>query len=299
MRTLQAFDRVATLGGVTRAADQLGTSQAAVSRHIKQLEDALGVALTRRSGRGIVLTPAGRSYWDDIAPALEAMRHAGMRAQQAGNDLTIACTHEVSHLLLMPRFAQLRQSLRKGVHVRILTCEYGAIPAVVDAGADIIFEYRKSAPKQAAAAILPEQIMPVATAEFIRRNARTLRKPAGQWHGVRRLTLTKDNSGWATWEDWFAHCDVTPPEAPVETFDNYVYALEAAVRAEGIVLAWRGFADHYLDVGSLVPIADAWLDQGAKLYACLTEQGMTNQHARKFLRTLATQFVDQRTRRTT
>lgn len=290
IRTLQAFERVAVSGGVTRAAHELGTSQSAISRHIKLLEQELGVALITRSGRGIVLTPEGRTYWDDIAPALRALRQASARLIRSSNDLTIACTHEVSHLLLMPQFAELRRALRKDAHVRILTCEYDAIPAMVDAGADIIFEYRKSAPEREASVILREAIMPVATPEFVRMNSRLLNKPSDQWRGIRRLTLTKSNSGWATWEDWFAHQGGEPPRAPIETFDNYVYALEAATRDEGIVLAWHGFADHYLATRSLTPIADDWLDCGSKLYACLTVHGSANQHAKRCLRFLEVKF---------
>jgi len=93
-----------------------------------------------------------------------------------------------------------------------------------------------------------------------------------------------------TWEDWFAHQGGEPPTAPIEMFDNYVYALEAATRDEGIVLAWHGFADHYLATGSLTPIADDWLDCSFKLYACLTVHGSANQHAKRCLRFLEARF---------
>lgn len=303
LSALQAFDRVARLGGVTRAAADLGTSQSAVSRHLKQLERELGAPLFARDGRGVVLTQEGQAYWEAVGPALEALRAAGERVRRSDGAVTIACTHEVSHLLLMPRYAALRRALTRGgrreAPLRILTCEYEAAPAMVDAGADIIFEYRArsgvsraeaalaSAFEPGAAAILSEAIAPAASPALLERRPALRDAPPETWRGVRRLALTKRNSGWATWEDWFAGAGAAPPSASAETFDNYVYALEAAARGEGLVLAWRGFADAYLNNGSLVRLSPDWWFSGRTLYARLTAHGASNERAGVCLRFLA------------
>lgn len=57
--TLRSFVAVADLGGVTKAAGFLHLTQSAVSMQIKRLEEALGLALLDRSGRGVTLTAAG------------------------------------------------------------------------------------------------------------------------------------------------------------------------------------------------------------------------------------------------
>ena len=51
--TLIAFEATARLGGVSRAAEELSTSQSAVSRHIRKLEMALGVMLFDRRSRNL------------------------------------------------------------------------------------------------------------------------------------------------------------------------------------------------------------------------------------------------------
>lgn len=56
LRTLVAAEE---LGGFNRAADQVGRSQSAVSHQIRRLEEQLGEALYRKSGRGLALTEAG------------------------------------------------------------------------------------------------------------------------------------------------------------------------------------------------------------------------------------------------
>lgn len=287
IRTLLAFETVAKLGGVTRAAEELGTSQAAISRHIKRLEEELGIPLLVRSGRGVVLSAEGMAYWKDLGPALGMLRQAGARARASASELTVACTHEVSHLVIMPRFAQVRSALGRRARIRILTCEYQAIPAMVDAGADIVFEYRTKQPNRRATAILREAIAPAAAPDFIDRHASVLRRPPGRWSKIPRLELTKENSGWATWEHWFAAQQADCPAAPVDTFDNYVYALEAATRGDGMVLAWQGFADRYLEAGALVPLVKDWHICGPTLFACLTEAGARNPLAKTFLRFLS------------
>ncbi|MGI9381781.1 MAG: LysR family transcriptional regulator [Methyloligellaceae bacterium] len=59
LRQLTVFRAVASLGGFTRAANELGLTQPAVSLQVKQLEDQLGLALFERGGRKLELTAAG------------------------------------------------------------------------------------------------------------------------------------------------------------------------------------------------------------------------------------------------
>mgnify|MGYP006274032655 CR=1 FL=1 len=56
---LRSFVAVAETGGVTRAAGLLNLTQSAVSMQLKRLEEAIGLALLERSGRGVALTGAG------------------------------------------------------------------------------------------------------------------------------------------------------------------------------------------------------------------------------------------------
>ena len=56
LRTLVAAQQ---LGGFNRAADQVGRSQSAVSQQIRRLEEQVGEALYRKSGRGVALTEVG------------------------------------------------------------------------------------------------------------------------------------------------------------------------------------------------------------------------------------------------
>ncbi|MBP2300727.1 LysR family transcriptional regulator [Azospirillum picis] len=60
---VQSFTMLAEVGSFTRAAGRLGLTQAAVSQHVRHLEDRLGPLLIRHP-RGVELTPAGAALLD-------------------------------------------------------------------------------------------------------------------------------------------------------------------------------------------------------------------------------------------
>lgn len=67
---LKSFYYIATLGGISKAAQVVHRSQPAVSRQLRALEESLGSTLFERKGRQkFILTPAGRrllSFADDV-----------------------------------------------------------------------------------------------------------------------------------------------------------------------------------------------------------------------------------------
>lgn len=63
-RRLHYFITVADLGSLGRAAEALHIAQPALSRQIRLLEDAVGTPLMTRTTSGMVLTAAGKAYYD-------------------------------------------------------------------------------------------------------------------------------------------------------------------------------------------------------------------------------------------
>src|SRR5258707_5877619 len=59
VRHLQLVAAVADVGSLTRAGDRLHLTQSALSHQLRDIESRLGVALFRRAGKRLVLTPAG------------------------------------------------------------------------------------------------------------------------------------------------------------------------------------------------------------------------------------------------
>lgn len=75
---LEVFCMVAELGSLSLAAERIGIAQPVVSAHIKALSDKVGVPLTVRSGRRVVLTEEGQKVYrwarDIVSRTLELER---------------------------------------------------------------------------------------------------------------------------------------------------------------------------------------------------------------------------------
>ncbi|NWD68932.1 LysR family transcriptional regulator [Pseudomonas gingeri] len=80
---LASFIAVAELGNFTRSAERLGVTQAAISQHVKHLENQFGPLLIRRP-RKVELTPAGTALLEYGAQMERANRV--FQAQLAGSE---------------------------------------------------------------------------------------------------------------------------------------------------------------------------------------------------------------------
>lgn len=76
LAAVRVFEAAARHGNFTRAAEELGMTQAAVSYQMKLLEERIGAPLFARSGRGIALTDLGRRIAPQISTAFDAMGDA-------------------------------------------------------------------------------------------------------------------------------------------------------------------------------------------------------------------------------
>jgi DNA-binding transcriptional LysR family regulator len=84
LRQLRYFIAVAEEGNVHRAAIRLHVSQPPLTRHIKTLEDSLGVQLFRRTHWGVELTQAGQQLLAEVRHVHALIDHAVDRARRTG-----------------------------------------------------------------------------------------------------------------------------------------------------------------------------------------------------------------------
>jgi DNA-binding transcriptional LysR family regulator len=82
MRHLECFLAVAEELHFTRAAQRLHLSQPPLSRHIKELEQELGVTLFQRTRRNVTLTDAGRAYQQRVHAILSQLERARQEARR-------------------------------------------------------------------------------------------------------------------------------------------------------------------------------------------------------------------------
>jgi DNA-binding transcriptional LysR family regulator len=89
----RVFAAVIEAGGFTRAAQRLGLSRAATSKHVLRLEERLGARLLHRTTRRVSVTAAGRTFYEQcrriLADLDEAERSAGELHNEPRGELRV------------------------------------------------------------------------------------------------------------------------------------------------------------------------------------------------------------------
>lgn len=107
---LRSFLTVAELGNFTRSAERLGLTQAAVSQHVKYLEDEFGPLLIRRP-RHVELTPAGVAlldYGSDMERASRALQTRLSGADETHGEISLVTPGSIG-LTLYPLLLDYQQ----------------------------------------------------------------------------------------------------------------------------------------------------------------------------------------------
>jgi len=111
---LRSFLAVVESGSLSAAAKSIGATQPTLSRHIRELESALGVSLFTRSAQGLDPTDAARGLVEDARAMGAAAQALNLKAQGRTQQLTgtvrITASVIVSTLMLPPVLARLRQA---------------------------------------------------------------------------------------------------------------------------------------------------------------------------------------------
>ncbi|MGK6314212.1 pca operon transcription factor PcaQ [Neorhizobium sp. DT-125] len=123
-RHLHTFVEVARQKSVVKAAEILNVSQPAVTKTIRELEEALGVSVFEREGRGIRITRYGEVFLRHAGAALTALRQGMDSVSQelfdAAPPVRIGALPTVS-TRVMPRAMTLFLAENTGSRVKIVT----------------------------------------------------------------------------------------------------------------------------------------------------------------------------------
>ncbi len=106
---VEAFVRIAELGSFTRAAEAMGTVQAAMSLKLKRLEDRLGCRLIERTPRHVQLSARGAAFLEHARELLAAHDRALATFAQARRRLTIGISDHVAGPELPALIARMNQ----------------------------------------------------------------------------------------------------------------------------------------------------------------------------------------------
>lgn len=111
LNALRAFEAAGRHESFTAAAEELFVTHAAVSRHIRELEEWLGTDLFDRTGRGVRLTDAGRRYGVRLTPLFDNMAEATLEAAAQGKvrTLNVSVEPSIASRWLVPRLGRFNE----------------------------------------------------------------------------------------------------------------------------------------------------------------------------------------------
>lgn len=96
LERMRSFVRVAERGSLSAVARELGLGQSTVTRHLNELEQALGVALLSRTTRRVTLTEEGSRYYQNCLAILRLVEQASDEARSTSDALSgtvrVSCT---------------------------------------------------------------------------------------------------------------------------------------------------------------------------------------------------------------
>ncbi len=96
LERMRTFVRVAERGSLSAVARELGVGQSTVTRHLGELEAALGVPLLSRTTRRVTLTDEGSRYYGECLTILRLVEQAGDavrdRQRAAAGTIRLSCT---------------------------------------------------------------------------------------------------------------------------------------------------------------------------------------------------------------
>jgi DNA-binding transcriptional LysR family regulator len=105
--TVQAFLLVAELQSFTRAAEALGTTQAAVSMKLQRLEAVVGKRLVERSPRAVKLTADGSAFLENARALMNAHDRALSGPMQTPQQMSLGISDHAAGAELVPLLEKL------------------------------------------------------------------------------------------------------------------------------------------------------------------------------------------------
>ena len=252
---LRAFDAVARLGGVRRAAEVLDLDHAVVSRHLRTLEAWTGSALIERSRAGAILTEEGARYHKRIAQAMDNIAGATLDLMKRSDNrrLLIWCMPGFAFHWLMQRLNQF-EAANPGLDIELRPTDVCPDFAKHEADLDVRFAPIYGQPLTLAPGVQSVEVaqpptIPLASPDYLGAHP-----PIRTCHDLLGHQLLHEESFdvWACWlsgHGVIGHGDLTGPR-----LWHAHLTLDAARRGRGIALGNHLIAADDLAAGRLVEV---------------------------------------------
>ncbi len=253
LNALRAFAAVYETGGIRSAARALDVTHSSVSRHLRFLEDSLGVALLDRdhNHRKLRFTPEGERLGQASGEALSLLGSAvtGIRESHHRNSIVISTAPRFASCWLMERIHRFNGK-HPWIEISVLVDQKLTRPS--DLGADIGIRIGDGAWAESEYRLLmDETLFPVCSPRYAERLGNP--RDSAVLGNAKLLHDRDSQTSWEVWRnafdlDWF---DPTPGPR----FASSDMVLDAASKGLGVALARGRMAESELRKGRLVRLA--------------------------------------------
>ena len=244
LNALRAFEATARLRSFSAAATELSVTHGAVSRHIRMLEDSLGLPLLKRSAHGTEATVEGQRMAEGLSTAFNLIQST--IEQLKPGPLTLSCSESIMMYWLIPRLARFQEA-NPEVELRF-NMGYGAVDFTHDNISVAIRLSTIEPPKEVIRTdVITEWIGPVCSAQYLR----NLRLKSASDLARARLLVSRTRPH--AWADWSQCCGQEQGDLHVaDTFDHFYLLIQAAKCGLGLANVPRMLVRDDLSNGTLV-----------------------------------------------
>jgi DNA-binding transcriptional LysR family regulator len=233
LNALRAFEAVARLQSVTRAAAELHVTHGAVSRQLRLLEQALGRPLFGRQGRNLALTEAGGQLRDGTARAFAQLRESWAGLQRTAQaPFVLGCSGSVLARWMIPRLDRLGHDLPDlQLH---LSAQEETLAELDGLDGALLLAAPPWPASWQVTTLAPERVGPVLSP----RHAGWSRLQGKQASALLDEPVLHTRSRPQAWQDWAMAAGLpAPPRSPGQGFAHLYYLLEAALAGLGVAIA--------------------------------------------------------------
>lgn len=258
-RALTALSLFATLGTLREAAEHLGVTRSALSHRIAELEQRLGVALVRKTGRRIALTEDGERLLASMGDALDRIEAAVQPFRRDRGQIRLSTVSTFASHWLIPRIAQF-QAQHPRIEVAILTTTRAVDLRKEDM--DCAIRHGRGGWKGVASTLLfQETLMPIASPEIADRFST---KAGDGWH---HAPLIRAKSRFMDWSSWQKQ-DRALAKRRIKwlTVETRAQAFDAALAGAGVALMDMAYIGAAVAEGRLKTLAEQPLPLQAGYY---------------------------------
>jgi len=274
---LRAFEAVARLGGVRRAADELCVTEGAVSQQLRALETTLGVPLVSRGAdRRLTLTEEGTALLRSLTAAFDLMELAvrDVQAARSPRRLRVRVLPTLAIRWLIPRLGGF---FERHADINIEVSTAAERETVLGPDDDFVAWQGHGAWHGVHAELLfHDAFVPVCAASI----AATLRDPAA----LRSATLLHSMLRPDAWRIWLDATGVQGVDAMAgRHFANASLAYEAAIDGLGVAVAQRVYVEEDLRSGRLAAPFAGTVGTGQGYYLICEEERASLSRYQAFL----------------